>query len=166
MYNKKDISIVASYMLEHEETLAVAESVTSGHIQAALSLADNARKFFQGGITAYNLGQKSRHLHIEPIHAEACNCVSEKIAQEMAMESCVLFSSDWGIGITGYAVPVPECNINTLFSFYAISYRGNVIFSKRIESTKKPVQAIQEHFVNTLLRDFAKVLTTHPKEDS
>jgi nicotinamide-nucleotide amidase len=161
MYTKKDISIVANYMLTRKESLSVAESVTSGHIQAALSLADNARKFFQGGITVYNLGQKSRHLHVEPIHAESCNCVSERIAQEMAVHACALFSSDWGIGITGYAVPVPECDINSLFSYYAISYHGKVTCSKLIESRKKGIQSIQEHYVNIVMRDFAKVLTTH-----
>lgn len=153
-------------MLAHEETLAVAESVTSGHLQAALSLANNARKFFQGGITTYNLGQKSRHLHLDPIHAEACNCVSEKIAHQMAVHACLLFSSDWGIGITGYAAPVPECGITTLFAFYAISYRGNVILSKRIASEKKSVVDVQQNYVNILLSDFSKILGSHREQQT
>jgi len=158
MFNKKDVSVLSRYMLDHEETLSVAESVTSGHLQAAISLANNARKFFEGGITAYNLGQKSRHLHLNPIHAEANNCVSERIAHEMAVNVCKLFSSDWGIGITGYAAPVPECDITTLFAFYAISYRGNVLRSKRITCKKKQVHIVQEFYVNTILLDFSRIL--------
>lgn len=53
----------------------------------------NAAQFYQGGIMAYNIGQKYRHLFVEPIHAGICNCVSEKIAREMALNSCKMFNS-------------------------------------------------------------------------
>src|SRR5688500_4156368 len=111
MYNIKQIAAIKDYMLTHHQTLAVAESVTSGHLQAAISLANGATEFFQGGITAYNLGQKSRHLKIEPISASACNCVSEKITEEMAIHALELFSSDWALATTGYAAPIPELGI-------------------------------------------------------
>ena len=51
------------------ETIAVAESLTAGLLQFALAAAEGASGYFQGGITVYNLGQKSRHLHIDPIDA-------------------------------------------------------------------------------------------------
>lgn len=69
LYNMSAINSIRDYVLENKQTLAVAESVTSGHLQAAISVAENASSFFQGGITAYNLGQKCRHLNIEPLHA-------------------------------------------------------------------------------------------------
>jgi nicotinamide-nucleotide amidase len=49
-------------LMKKKNTIAVAESVTSGNIQAVLSLAKDATAFFQGGITVYNIGQKCRHL--------------------------------------------------------------------------------------------------------
>lgn len=79
------IQSIGNILIERQQSIAVAESVTSGHMQAALSTAPDAAKFYQGGITAYNLGQKSRHLHVEPIHATASNCVSDQVAHEMAM---------------------------------------------------------------------------------
>jgi len=63
---KKPLEHIKDYMLQHFETLAVAESVTSGHLQAAFSSADQATNFFQGGITAYNVGQKARQLCYKP----------------------------------------------------------------------------------------------------
>ena len=92
MYNTKDISAIRDFMVSHKHTLAVAESVTSGHLQAAFSLANDASAFFQGGITTYNLGQKTRHLQINPIHAATCNCVSQTVSDEMARHATTLFS--------------------------------------------------------------------------
>jgi nicotinamide-nucleotide amidase len=141
-------------MQQHKETLAVAESVSAGHLQAIISGADEAMLFFQGGITTYNLGQKARHLKVDPIHGLSCNCVSERIASQMAMGVTELFSSSWGIGIVGYAKKVPEQGIKDLFALYAIAHNNTVTHTGRIEGMNKNVAAVQRHYVDALLRDF------------
>ena len=138
-------------MISNHQTLAVAESVTSGHIQAALSLALDASKFFHGGITTYNLGQKARHLHVNPIHAIACNSVSEQIADEMALNALALFSSDWSVGITGYASPLPDLGINSVFAFYAIAFRQQIVRRGKVASENKPPYEVQVYFANHVL---------------
>jgi PncC family amidohydrolase len=153
MYDEKVINEIRDYLLKRHQTISVAESVTAGHLQAALASAENAAKFFQGGITAYNLGQKARHLHIEPIHAEQCNCVSEQIATQMAAEVSQLFTSDWGIAITGYAAPVPELSIHKLFAYYAISFRKKIVEAKEIEATTEDPIEVQVFYVNNLLKN-------------
>lgn len=151
------IQAIGNILIERQQSIAVAESVTSGHMQVALSAATDAAKFYQGGITAYNLGQKSRHLHVDPIHATACNCVSEQVANEMSLEVCRLFASDWGLAITGYATKVPESN-NELFAYYAISYAGKVLHSGKIEPPdEEPVQ-VQSFYANELLKSLAAQL--------
>jgi nicotinamide-nucleotide amidase len=153
------IQAIGNILIERQQSIAVAESVTSGHMQVALSTATDAAKFYQGGITAYNIGQKSRHLNVEPIHATACNCVSEQVACEMALQVCILFNSQWGISITGYASKVPESN-NELFAFYAIAYAGKIIQSEKIEPPDgEPVQ-IQSFYTKELLRKL-EVLLKH-----
>jgi nicotinamide-nucleotide amidase len=154
MYNTKALATMRDHLLKRKESIAVAESVTSGHLQAALSLAENATSFFQGGITTYNLGQKARHLKIEPIHALECNCVSPQIAEAMALGAAEIFSSDWGVGITGYAAPVPEMNIEKLFAFYAFSFRKKIIQTKKISATQKQPYEVQIHYVDMILKDF------------
>ena len=140
MFDAGIVNSIGKNLLQQAHTIAVAESVTAGFVQAALSSATDAVQFFQGGITTYNLGQKSRHLHIEPVHAQSCNCVSQQVADQMALEVCNLFSSHWGLAITGYASPVPESN-NTVFAFYAIANNGKIVQSGKIEpDEEEPVQ--------------------------
>ena len=59
MYDIEALNEIRDRLTGNGESLAVAESVTSGHLQAALSSAENASHFYQGGITAYNLGQNA-----------------------------------------------------------------------------------------------------------
>ena len=131
---QKIVDEAGELLIKYKATVAVGESVTSGNMQTLFSLAANATSFFQGGITAYNIGQKCRHLLIEPTHAIECNCVSKKISDQMASEVCNLFSADYGIGITGYASPVPEENIEKLFAFISIAKNKKIIASKRINA--------------------------------
>jgi len=157
LFNGKDINKIKEVLQQRHETIAIAESVTAGFIQAALSSAEKASEFFQGGLTAYNIGQKCRHLLIEPIHAQSCDCVSEQVATEMATNICTQFKSDWGLGITGYAAPVPESD-NKLFAYYAAAYKGEVVFCKRVDAFKDETLTVQLFYVNELLKDFAAYL--------
>ena len=141
-------------MLKKNQTLAVAESVTSGHLQAAFSLADGATDFFQGGITAYNLGQKARHLKVDPIHALYSNCVSDRIAEEMALQALSLFSSDWAIAITGYAAPIPELDIRNLFAYYSIAFKNKIVLSKKITAGNVGIYEVQVFYTETVLKEF------------
>ena len=166
MYNDKVIEKIKSLLIERGQTIAVAESLTSGHLQVALASAENAAKFFQGGITAYNLGQKARHLKIEPIHAENCNCVSEKVASQMALNVIDLFSTDWSIGITGYAAPVPECSVENPFAYYAICFRERVLRVNKIDSTKKDPMEVQIDFVNAVLKDLLGLIESNATQSS
>lgn len=154
MYPIEEINRIRNYMVERQQTVAVAESVTSGHLQAALSLAAEASLFFQGGITAYNLGQKARHLLINPIHATTCNCVSGTVAREMAVHLCSLFSSDWALAITGYAAPVPELGVDRLFAFYAIAFRHRVVREGKLEAPNNGTGRVQEYYTAEVLKSF------------
>lgn len=158
MYRKEDTNKIKRYLVQRKETLAVAESVTAGHLQAAFSMADEASIFFQGGITVYNVGQKSRHLNIDPIMALACNSVSERVSAEMAIQACLLFCSDWGIGITGYATPVPELSIKTLFAIYAIAHKGKIVQRKKVICRNKTAVEAQLFYTSNVLNDFIKKL--------
>jgi nicotinamide-nucleotide amidase len=151
------IQSIANTLIERQQTIAVAESVTSGNIQAALATATDATKFFQGGITAYNLGQKSRHLNVDPINAMACNCVAEQVAHEMALGACKLFISDWGLSITGYASKVPESN-NELFAYYAIAYGSSIKQSGKIEPPDGKPGEVQTYYTTELLKALAHLL--------
>ena len=154
MYEREVIEFIRDKLIDAKQTLAVAESVTAGHLQAAISSATMASEFFQGGITTYNLGQKARHLDVNPIEAERVNSVSENVAVQMALGVNRKFMSDYGISITGYAAPVPELGIDDLFAWFAISFRNEILILKKITCEKKDSVAVQIEFTNMVLREF------------
>ena len=158
MFDKKLIDDIGNKLKEKNQSIAVAESVTSGLLQAAFSNANQASFFFQGGITAYNIGQKCRHLLVEPLHAIECNCVSELISQQMSKQVCNLFLSDYGIGITGYAARMPEKDINDLFAYYSISLKDKIMESGKIITNADEGLAAQLFYIDHVLTVFKKLI--------
>lgn len=104
-------------------TLAVAESVTCGRVQAAVGAVSGASEFFLGGITAYSLDEKVRHLGVERAPAEQVNSVSADVAEQMARGVCGLFGADVGVATTGYAEPSPERGAPAPFAWWAVAGR-------------------------------------------
>jgi nicotinamide-nucleotide amidase len=158
IYSLEDIEVIRDHLLERHETVAAAESVTAGHLQAALSLAENARQLFQGGVTVYNVGQKCRQLRVEPVHALECNGVSPLVAEQLASHVADLFCSHFGIGITGYAAPVPEKGIGQPFAFFCIYGKGRALGAGRMEGPDKEAMQVQVYYANRVLRAFREVL--------
>jgi len=146
-------------LLRKNYTIAVAESVTSGTVQCAFSLAKNTISFYQGGITVYNIGQKCRHLSVEPTHAINCNCVSQQVSDQMAIGVARMFTSDIGVGITGYASPVPEQDVKKLFAFMSISKNGRIIFSKKINAAQMAPYDVQVDYAKKLMRHLFNILS-------
>ena len=157
MFNNVAIERIKGKLIGEKQTVSVAESVTAGYLQAALASAEFALKFFEGGITTYNIHQKVLHLKVYKKKAEECNCVSEQTADEMAMGVCELFGTDWGIGITGYATPVPESDLK-LFAYFSISFRGSVKLAERIDLKNENPEEAQLKYVDVILNKFSALL--------
>ena len=157
LFDKYQLKKIHASLVKRKETIAVAESVTSGLLQAAFSQSEEASAFYHGGITVYNLGQKYKHLKVEPIYAENCFCVSQKVSNEMAINVCDLFSSHWGIGITGFCTPVPESE-NKLFAYLSIAYQKKIIFKQKIVPEVTDPFAVQLFYTQTTLDKLLKKL--------
>jgi nicotinamide-nucleotide amidase len=105
-------------------TLATAESLTCGRIQARIGTISGASEFFAGGITAYSLEQKVRHLGVRREAAAAANSVSAAVAEQMACGVCALFGADVGVATTGYAEPSAEWAVAEPFAWWAVAQRS------------------------------------------
>ena len=162
MDNLAVLEVIAKRLVKTGQTVAVAESVTSGDVQSAFSLAKDALQFFQGGITVYNITQKVRHLHVDPVHAMSCNCVSNIIAEEMAKNVTKLFASDWGIGVTGYASPVPEKGVEELFAFMAIYHKEECRLSATLIAEKQDPGIVRRFYTHQILLHFSNTLEKNP----
>ena len=105
-------------------SLAVAESLTAGRVQSRLAAISGASAFFLGGITAYSLDQKVKHLGVNRAAAAAVNSVSAEVAEQMARGVCSLFGADIGLSTTGYAEPLESAGVQQPFAWWAIAARA------------------------------------------
>ncbi|OHE82688.1 MAG: hypothetical protein A3G75_13415 [Verrucomicrobia bacterium RIFCSPLOWO2_12_FULL_64_8] len=104
-------------------TLAVAESITCGRLQAQIGAIAGASEFFLGGITPYLISQKVRHLGVDRALAESVGGVSREVTEQLARGACALFGSDLGLATTGWAEPVFERGIAHPIGYWALAHR-------------------------------------------
>lgn len=113
-------------------TLAVAESLTCGRLQALVGSVSGASAYFEGGVTAYTLAQKVKLLGVNRTQAKADGCVSQRVAEQMALGACKTFQCKLGIATTGYAEPAPKSGIYEPLAWWAVCDRRKgrpVVFS-------------------------------------
>lgn len=103
--------------------LSVAESLTCGSVQARFGGIAGASVFFLGGITAYAIEEKVKHLNVDRARAEAVESVSEDIARAMARGVCEMFGTDIGVATTGFAETPPPGRGKDPFAWWALAHR-------------------------------------------
>lgn len=113
--------------------IACAESLTAGVLQSLLASRSGASEWFVGGVTAYNLERKVTLLRVDREHAAACDCVSQRVADEMAANCRRLFAADLAIATTGYAEPSAAAGVAQPFAHVALASRHGV--ERQIEVT-------------------------------
>ncbi len=113
-------------------SLGIAESLTCGHVQARVGAISGSSEFFRGGITAYTVDQKVKHLGVNRAAAKRVYAVSAEIAVQMARGACALFDSDLGIATTGYSEAAPKKGIVEPFAWWALVQvrRGRVVAAR------------------------------------
>ena len=145
-------------------TLAVAESLTCGRLQARIGEISGASTFFAGGITAYSLEQKVRQLGVNRAAARKVNCVSVSVADEMARGVCRSFRSDLGVATTGYAEPSPGEGVTEPFAWWALAHRRKGRFiavrSGRVECPGAKRVDVQTMVADAVLAELIAYLRT------
>ncbi|WP_438480398.1 CinA family protein [Oleiharenicola lentus] len=143
-------------------TLAAAESLTGGHVQARITSVSGASNYFLGGITAYSLEQKVKLLGVNRAHARKENCVSQRVAVEMAQGAAMLFNADIAVATTGYAEASPKDGIASPMAWWAIVHaqRGGkfAIMSGMLEMPRATREIAQERVAGEVLRELVKYL--------
>ena len=131
-FQKNLLEYISQSLLTIDETIAVAESVTSGCLQLAFSQMPNAKLFYKGGMTAYSLPEKVRLLNVDRQEAEDCDSVSKSIVETMALQIATLFESDWSIATTGYSTSNRSSDYK-VYAYFSFSYKGEIILTKKLE---------------------------------
>ena len=152
------LDYIKNYCFNHELSVAIAESVSSGILQSLFSSEEKAGLFFEGGITVYNCRQKHHHLGIPQEICLPCNGVSAEIAKQMALKACQLFGCRLGLSLTGYASPLPEQNIFDMFAFGSVALDGKIIYCEKISANKQTPDKLRESYARILVSECASVL--------
>jgi nicotinamide-nucleotide amidase len=143
-------------------TLAVAESLTGGLLQAQIASVSGASDYFLGGVTAYSLEQKVKLLHVNRTHAKSVDCVSQRVAVEMAVGVAQLFGADLAVATTGYAEAAPKKKVRTPHAWWALCHRHRsgaaVMLSGFIEVPGADRVTVQTRVAETVLGELVKYL--------
>lgn len=142
-------------------TLAVAESLTAGQVQARIAAVAGASEYFLGGITAYALEEKVKLLGVNRTHARAVACVSQRVAVEMAAGVAKLFGADLAVATTGYAEAAPAKKVRTPHAWWALCHRRRgaaVVLSGLIEVPGADRVTVQERVAEAVLVELVNYL--------
>jgi len=131
-FQRNLLEYISESLMTMGESISIAESVTSGCLQLAFSQMLNASMFYKGGMTTYSLPEKVRLLKVNRKEAEECDCVSENIAETMALNVAKLYESHWSIATTGYCTPIRKSGYK-IFAYFSFSYKGEIILTKKLE---------------------------------
>ncbi len=104
-------------------TLAAAESLTAGHVQARIAAVSGSSAYFRGGVTAYSLDQKVRLLGVNRAAAKKVNCVSAAVAEQMAVGALKHFGAKVAVATTGFAEPSPADGVAVPHAWWAVAWQ-------------------------------------------
>jgi nicotinamide-nucleotide amidase len=143
-------------------TLAVAESLTAGQVQARIAAVSGASDYFLGGVTAYSLDQKVKLLGVNRAHARSVDCVSQRVAVEMAVGVAQLFGADLAVATTGYAEPAPKQKVRTPQAWWALCHRHRsgaaVMLSGFVEVPGADRVTVQARVAEAVLAELVRYL--------
>jgi len=97
--------VLFSLLKSRKETVAVAESCTGGLLSKLLTDRSGSSAVFQGGAVVYSNEAKAEVLGADPADIEKKGAVSEEVVRSIAAGAARVFSSDYGIGVSGVAGP-------------------------------------------------------------
>jgi nicotinamide-nucleotide amidase len=141
-------------------SVAAAESLTGGHVQALLTSVSGSSEYFRGGITAYTIDEKVKCLGVNRAHARRSNSVSQQVAVEMALGACRLFDADLAVATTGYAEPARASGVKTPMAWWAICHRQGggsaVIISGCLEVPGEKRVTVQHRVAEAVLVELVK----------
>ncbi|MEI7941663.1 MAG: CinA family protein [Candidatus Riflemargulisbacteria bacterium] len=108
---------VFDLLVEQNQTLTTAESVTGGDIATSFTKIPGASKVYLGGVIAYSNLLKVQECLVEPKTIKNYGAVSSQVAVEMAKGIKRKFGSTISLATTGYAGPkIGEEPVGTVFT--------------------------------------------------
>ena len=96
---------VARLLLEHGDTIAVAESCTGGLLGGRLTERAGSSAYVLGGLIVYSNEAKTALAGVDPAVIERVGAVSQEVAEALADGARARLGASVGVGVTGIAGP-------------------------------------------------------------
>lgn len=123
--------IVGKLLLENNNTVSVAESLSGGAIAKELTSVSGASRYFIGGMVAYDSQVKINELQVSAKDIAKHSVVSREVAIQMALGAKQKFKTDYAIATTGFAGPTGGTKSNPVGTVYiAIASPAKVIVER------------------------------------
>ena len=111
-------------LLDHNATIAVAESLTGGLLTAALTDTPGSSAVVRGGLVVYATELKATLAGVDPALLAQRGAVDPDVARELADGVRHRLGATVGVGVTGVAGPDPQDGVEVGTVFAAIAGPG------------------------------------------
>lgn len=116
-------NLIVNYLINHNLTLATAESITGGLLASTITRVPGSSKVFKGSVVAYQNEIKETVLGVDKDDLLKYGAVSEQVVIQMAKGVKKITSSDLAIATSGFAGPdggTEDCPVGTVWIALAI----------------------------------------------
>lgn len=133
-------------LIQHQLTIAFAESATAGRICAEFAMVPDAGKFLKGGIVCYDADLKCSLLNVPKQQLKEYTPESETVTRSITLGIQKLIPADIHIGCTGLTAPggseTPWKPVGTMF-LYGIQGQ-QLVLDERIVFQGKPEEIVSQ----------------------
>ena len=100
-----DVEEMLGRMAAHQQSVAVAESLTGGQLLAALTAVPGASQVVRGGVVVYATDAKTLLAGVPRELLDSVGPVDPQVARALAEDARARLSATFGVGLTGVAGP-------------------------------------------------------------
>lgn len=151
------INSIKDHCLRNNESISVAENITTGCLQMLFGNSEDASLYFHGGITAVTSYQLSRQLDIMPVNMHNKSEVNMSLTIQMARSVAKKFGSEIGIAINGISHSKKELIKQP--SFAAIVRFNQVIYAEKLLPFTHAPSAVAIEYAQRVITTLAEHLT-------
>lgn len=134
-------------LLKHHQTIAFAESCSGGLASSLVTDVAGSSEYLMGSVVTYTNEAKRALLKVKESTLNSYGAVSEETACQMAQGVRELFSTDFGVGITGNAGPSGSEGKPVGLVYIAVA-------------TEKGVYCREHHFTSTRIENKLRIALT------
>ncbi|MCM8831186.1 MAG: CinA family protein [Candidatus Omnitrophica bacterium] len=118
-------------------TISCAESCSGGYLSYLLTKIAGSSEVFKGSIVAYSLEAKNKFFGIKKSLLKKTQGVSKKIAVSLAKSVRLLFNTNIGCSIVGFAGPTSKTKLKVGTVFISVANEYKTIAKKEIIKGKR-----------------------------